>query len=551
MTLIAIVVFAIGNFEKWSNMRTRPDKTNKITKVLIANRGEIAVRVIRGCHDMGIATVAVFSNADRDALHVRLADEALSIGPAVASESYLVGEKIIAAAQQTGATAIHPGYGFLAENAPFAQACADAGIIFIGPRPETITALGDKIQARKMALAAGLPVAPGVDAEVTDVAAIQKEMKLIGYPALIKAAAGGGGKGMRIVRSDSELAEAIASAGREAQSAFGDSRVFVEKYLERPRHIEIQIFGDSHGNVVHLFERECSIQRRHQKVFEEAPSSFVDDDLRYRMGEAAVAIGKESGYVGAGTVEFLVDSERNFYFLEVNTRLQVEHPVTELVTGKDLVKEQIRVAEGHALSFSQKDVTLRGWAIEARIYAETPEDNFLPSTGTLTIYQEPSGPGIRVDSGVRAGAEVSVFYDPLLAKLCAYGASREEAIDRMLRALAEYRVAGVNSTIEFSSVIINSKPFRNGDISTAFLSEHFADNHFVKENSSEESETRQVAAILAAVAQFRQNERALPASNGASRAPIKSKGQNGASIVDSQSVSQWKRRGRSIMLRRK
>ncbi len=543
---------------------TSKDTAKAITKVLIANRGEIAVRVIRGCRDLGIATVAVFSDADRDALHVRLADEALAIGPSVASESYLVGDKIIAAAQQTGATAIHPGYGFLAENASFAQACADAGIIFIGPRPETITALGDKIQARKMALAAGLPVAPGVDAAVTDVALIQKEMKRIGYPALIKAAAGGGGKGMRIVRSDSELAEAIASAGREAQSAFGDSRVFVEKYLERPRHIEIQIFGDSHGNVVHLFERECSIQRRHQKVFEEAPSSFVDDDLRSRMGEAAVAIGRESGYVGAGTVEFLVDAEKNFYFLEVNTRLQVEHPVTELVTGKDLVKEQIRVAEGHALSFSQKDVSLQGWAIEARIYAETPEDNFLPSTGTLTTYQEPSGPGVRVDSGVRAGAEVSVFYDPLLAKLCAYGATRNEAIERMLRALAEYRIAGVNSTIEFSSVIIDSKAFRKGDISTAFLTEHFPDNRYVKDDAiAEGNDRREVAAIIAAVAQFRQNERALPASNevtGPTKESTRLKGafngafngaSNGASVMETQNVSHWKRRGRSLMLRKK
>ena len=508
---------------------------SEITKVLIANRGEIAVRVIRGCRDMGITSVAVFSDADRNALHVRLADEAVRIGPAPANECYLVVENIISAAQATGANAIHPGYGFLAENAEFASACAEAGIIFIGPRPETITALGDKIQARKMALSAGLPVAPGVDAVVTDVGVIRKEMKRIGYPALIKAAAGGGGKGMRVVRSDDELADALAASGREAESAFGDSRVFVEKYLERPRHIEMQIFGDSHGNVAHLFERECSIQRRHQKVFEEAPSSFVDETLRKKMGDAAIAIGKESGYIGAGTVEFLVDENRNFYFLEVNTRLQVEHPVTELVTGVDLVKEQIRVAEGKPLSFSQDDLTLRGWAIEARIYGETPEENFLPSTGALALYEEPSGPGVRVDSGVREGAEVSVYYDPMLAKLCAFGATRDEALSRLLRALAEYRVAGVNTTIGFAQVVLDSEPFRRGDLSTAFLNDYFPDNAYGQENPH----SQEVAAIVAALAHYCENGRANPMTNGASHETNRG------------SVSQWKRRGRSLMLRKK
>ncbi|MBN4057030.1 acetyl-CoA carboxylase biotin carboxylase subunit [bacterium AH-315-J21] len=518
--------------------------TRKITKVLIANRGEIAVRVIRGCRDMGIATVAVFSDADRDALHVRLADEAVHIGPAPASESYLIGAKIISAAKETKATAIHPGYGFLSENADFAQACSDAGLIFIGPKPETIITLGDKIQARKMALGAGLQVAPGVDMAITDVAIIQKEMTNIGYPALIKAAAGGGGKGMRIVRSDSELVEAIAAAGREAQSAFGDSRVFIEKYIERPRHIEIQIFGDAHGSVVHLNERECSIQRRHQKVFEEAPSSFVDDDLRSRMGQAAVAIGKEANYLGAGTVEFLVDSEKNFYFLEVNTRLQVEHPVTELITGIDLVREQINVAEGKPLSFTQSDITLSGWAFEARIYAEIPEDNFLPSTGKITLYQEPSGPGIRVDSGVRAGSEVSVYYDPLLAKLCAYGSTRDEAIARMLRALAEYRIVGVNTTVEFSKVVFDDETFRSGDISTAFLSERFPDNVY----GPDDAKSREAAALIAAVAQFRENSRSHPTQNSA----YSVNGSSPNSLESSTSaVSQWKRRGRSLMLRRK
>ncbi len=516
----------------------------KITRVLIANRGEIAVRVIRGCRDMGIATVAVFSDADRDALHVRLADEAVHIGPAPASESYLIGAKIIAAAKETEATAIHPGYGFLSENAEFAQACSDAGIIFIGPKPETITTLGDKIQARKMALSAGLQVAPGVDMAITDIAIIQKEMTHIGYPALIKAAAGGGGKGMRIVRSDSELVEAIAAAGREAQSAFGDSRVFIEKYIERPRHIEIQIFGDAHGSVVHLNERECSIQRRHQKVFEEAPSSFVDDDLRARMGQAAVAIGKEANYLGAGTVEFLVDSEKNFYFLEVNTRLQVEHPVTELITGIDLVREQINVAEGKPLSFTQSEITLNGWALEARIYAEIPEDNFLPSTGKITLYQEPSGPGIRVESGVRAGSEVSVYYDPLLAKLCAYGATRDEAIARMLRALAEYRIVGVNTTIEFSKVVFNDETFRSGDISTAFLNERFPDNVYGLDNAK----SREAAALIAAVSQFRENSRSHPAQSSVYSVNVSAPN----SLESSTSaVSQWKRRGRSLMMRRK
>lgn len=483
--------------------------TRDIKKVLIANRGEIAARIIRGCRDLGVRTVAVYSEADRSAYHVRLADEAYCIGPAASVESYLRIDKVVAAAKESGADAIHPGYGFLAENAEFAQACVDAGIIFIGPKPETISALGDKLEARAMALNAGLPIAPGVESALDDLAQVRAEAKKIGFPLLIKAAAGGGGKGMRIAHSDSEVSDALEAAQREAQSAFGDSRVFIEKYIERPRHIEFQIFGDSHGNVVHLFERECSIQRRHQKVIEEAPSAFMTPELREQMGAAAVAIGKESGYVGAGTVEFLVDAERNFYFLEVNTRLQVEHPVTEMITGIDLVKEQISVAEGKPLSFTQDDLRFSGWAIESRIYAEDPASNFLPSTGILNSYRQPAGPGVRVDAGVVIGSEVSVHYDPMIAKLVVWGADRDEAIERSLRALSEYRIAGVSSTIGFARAAISSAPFRAGELSTSFLPDHFPDNNF-DEYDPERSE---IAAIAAAVTEFRRSEKVLAQMN--------------------------------------
>lgn len=475
----------------------------KINKILIANRGEIAVRVIRCCRDMGIRSVAVFSEADRQSAHVRLADEAYPVGPAPAAESYLVIGNILEAARLSGADALHPGYGFLAENAEFASACAEAGLTFIGPAPETITLLGDKLQARALAKRAGLPLAPAIESTLDDLAAALKGAEEIGYPILIKAAAGGGGKGMRIAHSSADLDESLDAAKREAGAAFGDSRVFIEKYIERPRHIEIQIFGDAHGNLVHLFERECSIQRRHQKVIEEAPSPYVTSELREKMGAAAVAIGKQANYLGAGTVEFLVDNDGAFYFLEVNTRLQVEHPVTEMITGVDLVREQIRVAEGCELSFAQKDLTINGWAIESRIYAEDPANNFLPSTGILGGYRQPAGPGVRVDAGVVTGSEVSVYYDPLLAKLIVHGQNRNEAIERMLRALSEYRITGVSSTVGFSSVAINSAAFRSGNLSTSFLEDHFPDG-FSDDQSSERLE---LAAIASAVSQFRDSER--------------------------------------------
>ncbi|MFZ5981337.1 MAG: acetyl-CoA carboxylase biotin carboxylase subunit, partial [Candidatus Zixiibacteriota bacterium] len=392
-------------------------KNRKIKKILIANRGEIAVRIIRACRDLGIGSVAVYSECDRTAFHVRMADEAYFIGPSPSSESYLVPDKIIEVAKKSGADAVHPGYGFLAENAAFAEKCIRNGIIFIGPEPETIRLLGDKLLARKTALKANLPVVPGVDIGGMSPEAALEAAKEIGFPVLVKAAGGGGGKGMRVVESEELFAESLKSASNEARSAFGDGRVFIEKYLRRPRHIEIQILADRHGHCLYLGERECSIQRRHQKVIEESPSPVVTEELRMRMGEAAVNIALMSGYIGAGTCEFLVDEDMSFYFLEVNTRLQVEHPVTEMVTGLDLVREQVAVAEGEPLAYRQEDINLRGHAIECRIYAENPDEGFIPSTGRLTHYRIPAGPGVRVDSGVLLNSEIPIYYDPMIAKL--------------------------------------------------------------------------------------------------------------------------------------
>jgi acetyl-CoA carboxylase, biotin carboxylase subunit len=447
-----------------------------IKTILIANRGEIAVRVVRACRDMGIKSVAVYSEADKTAFHVRMADEAYCIGPAQSSQSYLVQDKIIDVAKQSGADAIHPGYGFLSENATFAQRCADEGIIFIGPKPETITTLGDKLGARATALKAGLPLVPGADIDISDLAGTKKIAREIGFPVLVKAAAGGGGKGMRVVESEDQFEEALRAAASEAKSAFGDSRVYLEKYLSRPRHVEIQILCDQQGNCIHLCERECSIQRRHQKVIEESPSIIMTPELRARMGKAAVELAKKAGYVGAGTVEFLVDSDRNFYFLEVNTRLQVEHPVTEIVIGIDLVKEQIRIAEGQALTIKQDDVKPGRHVIECRIYAEDPDNGFMPSTGVLKSYVIPAGPGVRVDSGVVAGSEIPIYYDPMVAKLITWGRDRAEAISRMKRALEEYRVSGVETTITFHRVILDHPKFISGDFSTSFLAEEYPDN---------------------------------------------------------------------------
>ena len=440
-------------------------------KVLIANRGEIAVRIIRACRELGISPVAVYSEADTESLHVRMADEAVCIGPAASTQSYLKIEALVSAALATKAEAIHPGYGFLAENAAFARAVNEAGLTFIGPPAEAMEVMGSKISARRAAIDAGVPIVPGTVEALTSFAEAGKTAEKFGYPVMLKAAAGGGGKGMRLVNDREELRSAFETAQTEAAAAFGDSSLYLEKAIERPRHIEIQVFADNHGSVVHLGERECSIQRRHQKVIEECPSPINDPDLRQRMGEEAVKIARAVNYTGAGTVEFLLsDTTREFYFLEMNTRLQVEHPVTELVTGFDLVREQFSVAAGARLSFAQAGVSWVGHAIECRIYAEDPGNNFFPSPGTITHLQEPLGPGIRVDSGVRRLSEVSIHYDPMIAKLAAWGRTRDEAIDRLRRALDEYEVAGITTTLPFFRMIVRDKEFIAGRLDTGFIS---------------------------------------------------------------------------------
>jgi acetyl-CoA carboxylase biotin carboxylase subunit len=438
-------------------------------KILIANRGEIAVRIMRACRELGIESVAVYSEADRDALHVRRADEAYLLGPAPSRESYLVGERVIEIAKRCGAQASHPGYGVLSENAAFARACEESGLVFIGPKSETIALMGEKTSARRVAVAAGVPVVPGTLEPLRDEATLQQEAARIGFPVMLKAAAGGGGKGLRLVASASELGPALQRARSEAKSAFGDDSVYIEKALLRPRHIEIQVLADAHGNAVHLFERECSIQRRHQKVVEESPSPFVTPELRERMGALAVALVRQAGYVNAGTLEFLVDAERNPYFLEMNTRLQVEHPVTEMVTGHDLVKLQIKIARGDPLPFRQQDLKQSGHAIECRVYAEDPEHGFLPSPGKILALRVPGGPGVRDDSGVYEGYTVPIHYDPMISKLIAYGASRAEAIERMRRALSEYRIVGIKTTLPFFERVLQHPDFVAGRIDTSFV----------------------------------------------------------------------------------
>jgi len=437
-------------------------------KILIANRGEIAVRVIRACREMGIGAVAVYSEADRAALHVRLADEAYPIGPPPSAQSYLNVDRIIETAKRAGATAIHPGYGFLSENPEFAERCEQEGLVFIGPSSQAIRAMGGKTAGRSLATKSGVPVVPGTTRDLTD-QEVLSAAKEIGPPVLIKASSGGGGKGMRIVSTEADLPGAIRAARSEAASSFGNPAIYVEKYLGGARHIEMQILADSEGRVVYLGERECSLQRRHQKVIEESPSPFVDADLRARMGEAAVKLAKVAGYTNAGTMEFLVDSGRNFYFLELNARLQVEHPVTEMVTGLDLVKEQIRIAAGEPLSVRQDDIRLRGHAIECRIYAEDPFNNFMPSPGRIHTLRSPSGPGIRVDSGIYEGCEVPVHYDPIVSKLVAWGRDRDEAIRRMRRALTEYVILGVKTSIPFHLRILDDPQVLAGQIHTQFL----------------------------------------------------------------------------------
>jgi acetyl-CoA carboxylase, biotin carboxylase subunit len=451
-------------------------------KILIANRGEIAVRIMATAREMGIATVAVFSDVDREALHVLEADQAVHLGPSEPAESYLDMDRIIEAARSTGAEAIHPGYGFLAENAAFAERCASEGIVFIGPPAQAIRDLGDKTVARRTMTRSGVPVIPGMMEPSTDQDVLSKEAESIGYPVLIKAAAGGGGKGMRAVKTASEFAEACVSASREAKSAFGNGDIYLEKYLERPRHIEFQILADSHGNVVHLLERECSIQRRHQKIIEETPSPALTPGLREKMGQAAVAAAKASGYVNAGTVEFLLDQDGSFYFLEVNTRLQVEHPITEMVTGIDLVRQQIEIAEGGRLALAQDDIRARGHAIECRIYAEDPLSGFLPSPGTIIHVHEPRGPGIRNDCGIYSGFTVPVEYDPILSKLITHASTRDECILRMIRALREYVILGVLTPIPFLADILKSEPFGRGETYTDFIDKHFTPWSPVLEN---------------------------------------------------------------------
>ena len=438
-------------------------------KLLIANRGEIAVRIARACREMGISPVAVFSDADRTSQHVRAADQAVHIGPSPSNESYLVIDKIIDASRQIGAEAIHPGYGFLSENADFAQAVEDAGLILIGPPASAMRLMGSKTSARTAAQAAGVPVVPGTTNSLTSVEDAETVAQNVGYPIMLKAASGGGGKGLRLVRSPEDLASAFSLARSEASASFDDASVYIEKYIERPRHIEIQLIGDRFGNIVYLGERECSLQRRHQKVIEECPSPIVDDDLRRRMGRAAIKVAQAAGYVNAGTIEFLVDSQRNFYFLEMNTRLQVEHPVTELVTGRDLVQEQIRVAAGEPLSFSQSDIVMRGAAIECRIYAEDSENGFLPSPGLITKWIEPGGPGVRCDSGSYQGWEVPIFYDSLLAKLSVWAETREAAVKRLARALAECSVEGIRTTLPFFREVVQDDGFKRGEFDTGFI----------------------------------------------------------------------------------
>ena len=470
-------------------------------KILVANRGEIACRVMKTAQRMGIATVAVYSEADRDALHVAMADEAVAIGPAPSADSYLVAERIVAACKETGADAVHPGYGFLSENTAFAEALAQAGIAFIGPPPAAIAAMGDKIESKRIAKEAGVNTIPGHVGVIRDEAEALRIAEEIGFPVMIKASAGGGGKGMRIARAAEEMAEGFRLATNEARNSFADDRVFIEKFVEDPRHIEIQVLADTHGTALYLNERECSIQRRHQKVIEEAPSPFVDAATRRAMGEQAVALANKVGYCSAGTVEFIVDRDRNFYFLEMNTRLQVEHPITELIAGLDLVEQMIRVAAGEKLSFGQDDVKLTGWAMESRVYAEDPLRGFLPSIGRLVRYIAPEeGAAVRVDTGVGEGSEISMYYDPMIAKLVSYGATRDEAIGEMRRALDGYYIRGVNHNMQFLSAVMRHPRFIAGDLTTGFIEEEFPDGF--QGAVPDEAATEIFAAIAAAIAQI-------------------------------------------------
>jgi acetyl-CoA carboxylase biotin carboxylase subunit len=446
-----------------------------IKKILIANRGEIALRVMKTARKMGIKTVAVYSEADRNSPHVKFADEAVLIGPPPSSESYLKGDKIIEVAKELNVDAIHPGYGFLSENADFAEKVEESGMIFIGPKSHAIRIMGSKLAAKDAVKRYNIPMVPGIDEAVTDIDKASEMAKEIGFPVLIKASAGGGGKGMRIVEKESEIKEQMARAISEAESAFGDGAVFVEKYVSSPRHIEIQVLADTHGNVVHLFERECSIQRRHQKVVEEAPSALLTTELRSKMGEAAVMVAKACDYVSTGTVEFLMDADLNFYFLEMNTRLQVEHPVTEFITGIDLVEQQIKVANGEKLAFQQEDLKIKGHSMELRVYAEDSIHNFMPSVGTLNVYRPPAGENIRVDDGFVEGMKVPIQYDPMLSKLITYGKTRAEAIQLMIEAISNYEVEGVSTTLPFGKFVFEHEAFRSGNFDTHFVKDYYSE----------------------------------------------------------------------------
>ncbi|XOV95201.1 MAG: acetyl/propionyl/methylcrotonyl-CoA carboxylase subunit alpha [Bacteroidota bacterium] len=452
----------------------------KIKKILIANRGEIALRIMKTAKDMGIKTVAVYSEADKLSPHVKYADESILIGPPPSSQSYLDQNKIIEACKKVKADAIHPGYGFLSENASFAKLTEKSGIIFIGPSSKSIEIMGDKLTAKQAVKKYNVPLVPGMDEAIKDISVAKKVAKSVGYPILIKARAGGGGKGMRIVWKEKDLEEEMKRAMSEAKNAFSNDAVFIEKYITSPKHIEVQILGDQHGNILQFFERECTIQRRHQKVIEEAPSISIDNDKRVEIGQAAINVARSCGYYGAGTVEFVMDDKKNFYFLEMNTRLQVEHPVTEMITGYDLVKEQIHIAEGKKLSIQQEDLRINGHSLEIRVYAEDPENNFLPDVGLLKVYKTPEGPGVRVDDGFEEGLEIPIHYDPMISKLITYGKDREEAIQRMLRAIKDYKIVGVKNSLNLAAFIIQHKAFKDGSFTTKFMEEHFKPEYLKK-----------------------------------------------------------------------
>lgn len=466
-----------------------------MNKILIANRGEIALRIMKSAKEMGIKTVAVYSEADRDSPHVKYADEAVFLGPPPSAQSYLLGDDIIKACKDLDVDGIHPGYGFLSENGEFAQAVEDAGLIFIGPKAHSMKIMGDKLSAKEAAKEFGIPLVPGTEGAIEDPRAAISISKEIGFPVLIKASAGGGGKGMRVVEKEEELEEQINSAISEAKSAFGNGAVFIEKYVGSPRHIEVQVLCDAYGNRVHLFERECSVQRRHQKVIEEAPSAILSEELRAEMGAKAVDVARSCNYLGAGTVEFIMDENHNFYFMEMNTRLQVEHPVTEMITGVDLVKEQIRIARGEKLSFSQEDLKIEGHSIEVRVYAENARENFMPDIGNLRVYQRPHGVGVRVDDGFEEGMDIPIYYDPMISKLVTYGKNREEARERMIRAIEDYKIVGLHTTMEFAKFVMEHPAFISGDFDTHFVNKHFKPEYLDQEV---DEKAEGIAAIVAA-----------------------------------------------------